>query len=108
MDRSYRGRRPQRRGGRGGGRGDKSNCQEKVLPPMTKYLDKHTLVTLFMGASSAAQTKDSKQAAYPIKLSGVLRGFDMYNNLVLDNAVDESHPGTKTELGEIVRTVVPI
>ena len=69
---------------------------------MTKYLDKHTLVTLAMGASSA-QTKDSKQASNPIRLSGVLRGFDMYNNLVLDNAVDESHPGIKTELGEIVR-----
>lgn len=109
MDRSYRGRRPQRRGGGAGGGGNRGGHQTKVLPPMHAYLDKHILVILSTGASSAptpapAQTKDAKQpAAHPPKLSGVLRGFDMYNNLVLENAVDESYPGIKTELGEIVR-----
>ncbi|SRR5258706_7347080 len=101
MDRSYRGRHPQRHGGGGG---NKRGHQAKVLPPMHTYLDKHTLVILSKGASSA-QTGDVKQSesAHPLKLSGVLRGFDMYNNLVLEDAVDESHPGVKTELGEIVR-----
>jgi hypothetical protein len=59
-----------------------------------------------MGAPSASakNNNNAKQAAaHPIKLSGVLRGFDAFNNLVLENAVDESHPGIKTELGEIVR-----
>lgn len=67
---------------------------------MNTYLDKHILVILSIGAS---QAPDAKHTARPLKISGILRGFDMYNNLVLENAVDESHPGTKAELGEIVR-----
>ena len=73
---------------------------------MHTYLDKHTLVILSTGGSSA-QTKDVQPSAacgtHPLRLSGVLRGFDMYNNLVLENAVDESHPGVqKTDLGEMI------
>ena len=37
------------------------------------------------------------------KISGVLRGFDIFMNLVLDDATDETNAATKTPLGTIVR-----
>lgn len=78
---------------------------------MYTYLDKPILVLLSKGTSSSAtqQAPDGKKATQQQqqqqqhRVSGTLRGFDMYNNLVLSNAVDESQPGVKTEMGEIVR-----
>lgn len=37
------------------------------------------------------------------KVSGVLRGFDIFLNLVVDDAVDESVPAEKTPIGMVVR-----
>jgi LSM domain len=65
------------------------------------YLDKQILVILSKGLSFAP---DAKGAPHQLKVSGVLRGFDMFNNLILENAIDESQPGVKTEMGEIVRS----
>lgn len=36
------------------------------------------------------------------KVSGVLRGFDIFLNLVVDNATDESKVGEKTPVGTMV------
>lgn len=38
------------------------------------------------------------------KVSGVLRGFDIFLNLVIDDAVEESTPATKTPIGQVVST----
>lgn len=74
---------------------------------MYAYLDKPVLVVLSKGMSPA-HAPDAKSATHhqQLKVTGVLRGFDMYNNLVLENAVDESQPGVKTEMGEIVRRLL--
>lgn len=36
------------------------------------------------------------------KVSGVLRGFDIFLNLVIDDAVEETSPAQKTPMGTIV------
>lgn len=45
------------------------------------------------------------------KVSGVLRGFDIFLNLVVDDAVEEAGPntqgvGAKTPLGQVVRMML--
>ena len=37
------------------------------------------------------------------KVTGVLRGFDPFMNLVLDEAVEETKPSEKTPIGMVVR-----
>jgi small nuclear ribonucleoprotein (snRNP)-like protein len=37
------------------------------------------------------------------KVSGTLRGYDLFLNLVIDNALEESTPAQKHPLGTIVR-----
>lgn len=75
---------------------------------MYTYLDKPILV-LLSKVISPTQNGDGdvkgadQQRQQQPRVSGILRGFDMYNNLVLENAVDESQPGVKTEMSEIVR-----
>lgn len=94
MDRYRRRQRPQRPQRRGDDKG----------PPMYTLLDKPILVIFSKGVSFAPDATNPTNAPHPLKVSGVLRGFDMFNNLVLENAVDESQPGVKTEMGEIVRS----
>lgn len=36
------------------------------------------------------------------KVSGTLRGFDIFLNLVVDDAMEETHPAQKTPIGTIV------
>lgn len=38
------------------------------------------------------------------KVSGVLRGFDIFLNIVLDDSLDESVAGQKSPMGQIVRS----
>lgn len=40
------------------------------------------------------------------KVSGVLRGFDIFLNLVLDDAVEETTPAQKHNLGNVVRILL--
>lgn len=42
------------------------------------------------------------------KVSGVLRGFDIFLNLVLDEAVEETTPAQKHNLGNVVRILCVI
>lgn len=37
------------------------------------------------------------------KVSGTLRGFDIFLNLVVDDAMEESTPAQKTPIGTVVR-----
>ncbi|KAF9197833.1 hypothetical protein BGZ49_001565 [Haplosporangium sp. Z 27] len=57
-----------------------------ATPELKKYMDKHVFVQL-NGAR---------------KVTGVLRGFDPFMNLVLDEAVEETNPAEKTSIGMIV------
>lgn len=37
------------------------------------------------------------------KVSGVLRGYDLFLNLVIDDALEETNPGQKHPIGLVVR-----
>ncbi len=39
------------------------------------------------------------------KISGVLRGFDPFMNIVLDDAVEEVSESQKNDLGRVVRSL---
>ncbi|KAI5125030.1 hypothetical protein M0805_007454 [Coniferiporia weirii] len=55
-------------------------------PELKKFMDKKLFVHLQGGR----------------KVSGTLRGFDLFLNLVLDDAADESTPAQKHPIGTIV------
>ncbi|KAF8974835.1 hypothetical protein BGZ46_009670 [Entomortierella lignicola] len=57
-----------------------------ATPELKKYMDKRVFVQL-NGAR---------------KVTGVLRGFDPFMNLVLDEAVEETNPAEKSSIGMIV------
>ena len=38
------------------------------------------------------------------KVSGVLRGFDIFLNIVLDDSLEETVAGQKSQLGQVVST----
>ncbi|GJJ68630.1 small nuclear ribonucleoprotein G [Entomortierella parvispora] len=57
-----------------------------ATPELKKYMDKHVFVQL-NGAR---------------KVTGVLRGFDPFMNLVLDEAVEEVSPTEKKQIGMVV------
>ncbi|KAG0196447.1 hypothetical protein BGX28_010095 [Mortierella sp. GBA30] len=57
-----------------------------ATPELKKYMDKRVFVQL-NGAR---------------KVTGVLRGFDPFMNLVLDEAVEETKPSEKTPIGMVV------
>ncbi|KZW04040.1 like-Sm ribonucleo protein [Exidia glandulosa HHB12029] len=55
-------------------------------PELKKFMDKKLFINVQGGR----------------KVSGTLRGFDIFLNLVLDDAQDESKPAQKSPLGTIV------
>ena len=40
------------------------------------------------------------------KVSGVLRGYDLFLNLVLDDALEETTPAQKHPIGTVVRPIL--
>ncbi|KAI6251553.1 Small nuclear ribonucleoprotein G [Erysiphe necator] len=58
------------------------------LPELKKYLEKRLFV----------QLNGSR------KVIGLLRGYDVFLNVVLDDAVEEKEGGEKVKLGMVVRT----
>lgn len=56
------------------------------LPDLVKYLDKRVVVRLLGNR----------------KVSGALRGYDHFMNIVLDGAAEEHYDGTNSPLGEAV------
>ncbi|XP_071827918.1 probable small nuclear ribonucleoprotein G [Apostichopus japonicus] len=59
----------------------------KAHPPeLKKYMDKKLLLKL-----------NGKR-----QIIGVLRGFDPFMNLVIDEAVEDTREGTKNEIGMVV------
>lgn len=42
------------------------------------------------------------------KVSGVLRGYDLFLNLVLDDALEETTPAQKHPIGTVVRLVLGV
>jgi small nuclear ribonucleoprotein (snRNP)-like protein len=67
-----------------------STEKTNTLPPLYDYLNKQVFIHLKSGNR---------------RVSGTLAGFDVFQNLTLKDAVDESTPGVKSELSEIVRCV---
>ncbi|KAL8779399.1 MAG: hypothetical protein Q9213_006967 [Squamulea squamosa] len=59
----------------------------QAQPELKKYLDKRLFV----------QLNGSR------KVLGVLRGYDVFLNVVLDDAVEEKAGGEKVKLGMVVR-----
>ncbi|KAF9414592.1 hypothetical protein BGZ94_000337 [Podila epigama] len=57
-----------------------------ATPELKNYMDKRVFIQL-NGAR---------------KVTGVLRGFDAFMNLVLDEAVEETNPSEKTSIGMVV------
>ncbi|KDQ21068.1 hypothetical protein BOTBODRAFT_101193 [Botryobasidium botryosum FD-172 SS1] len=55
-------------------------------PELKKFMDKRLFFNLQGGR----------------KVSGVLRGFDIFLNLVVDEATEESTPAVKTPIGTVV------
>lgn len=41
------------------------------------------------------------------KVSGILRGYDLFLNLVIDDALEETTPAQKHPIGTVVRLVLP-
>jgi small nuclear ribonucleoprotein (snRNP)-like protein len=64
--------------------------KQKFLPPLYSYLDKRIFI----------QLKGNSR-----KISGTFAGFDMFQNVALTSAVDESDVGVKVDVGDIVRFV---
>lgn len=59
----------------------------KAHPPeLKKYMDKKLLLKL-----------NGKR-----QITGILRGFDPFMNLVIDEAVEDTREGTKNEIGMVV------
>ncbi|TFY82224.1 hypothetical protein EWM64_g1789 [Hericium alpestre] len=56
-------------------------------PELKKFMDKRLFVHLQGGR----------------KVSGTLRGYDLFLNLVIDDAVEESTPAQKHPIGTVVR-----
>ncbi|TVY38659.1 Small nuclear ribonucleoprotein G [Lachnellula occidentalis] len=67
-------------------RDGKSNKKDKWTDPRLQYLDKRLFV----------QLNGSR------KVIGVLRGYDVFLNIVLDDAVEEKDGGEKVRLGMVV------
>ncbi|KAF9580871.1 hypothetical protein BGW38_002305 [Lunasporangiospora selenospora] len=57
-----------------------------ATPELKKYMDKRVFIQLNGNR----------------KVTGVLRGFDPFMNLVLDEAVEETDPLAKTSIGMVV------
>ncbi|PVG00560.1 like-Sm ribonucleo protein [Serendipita vermifera] len=55
-------------------------------PELKKFMDKRLFIQVQGGR----------------KVSGVLRGFDIFLNIVLDDSVEETVAGQKTPMGQVV------
>ena len=41
------------------------------------------------------------------KVSGILRGYDIFLNIVLDEAAEETNPAQKNQIGQVVSVCSP-
>ncbi|KZT62877.1 like-Sm ribonucleo protein [Calocera cornea HHB12733] len=55
-------------------------------PELKKFMDKRLFVQIQGGR----------------KVSGVLRGYDIFLNLVIDDAIEETRPAEKKPIGQVV------
>jgi len=55
-------------------------------PDLKKYMDKNMIIKLNGNR----------------KISGILRGYDQFMNLVIDNTVEEVSPSERNEIGMVV------
>ncbi|KAG8836219.1 hypothetical protein FRC17_008955 [Serendipita sp. 399] len=58
-------------------------------PELKKFMDKRLFIQVQGGR----------------KVSGILRGFDIFLNVVLDDSMEETVPGKKSPLGQVVRCI---
>ena len=63
-----------------------SDGQQKALPDLKKYLDKRVLVRLHGNR----------------KVTGVVRGYDHFMNVVLKDGAEEHYDGSSTAIGQTV------
>ena len=60
--------------------------------PVSKFMDKRIFVNLQGGRA----------------VSGTLRGFDIFLNLVIDDAFEETTPAQKTAIGQVVCCIIAL
>lgn len=78
-------------------------CRRHCSQSSTRYFSQSTL---FLHISQVSQFMDKKlliELQGKRKITGRLRGFDIFLNLVLDEACEVTRPAQKDELGEVVR-----
>lgn len=78
------------------------------LPELKRYMEKRLAVKLNAGRQVRlvpfSHSEHSKPAAW-LQVTGTLRGFDHFMNLVLDDAVEDVSPTEKRPIGKIVRRI---
>lgn len=75
-------------------------------PELKKYLDK-SLSSMFSQKHDFSILTHTYTHTVKLngnrKVTGVLRGFDQFMNLVLDNTVEEVSPSERNDIGMVVR-----
>jgi small nuclear ribonucleoprotein (snRNP)-like protein len=77
-----------------------------------RYMDKKLSSTLLSSSLNLKMNRADLFFVCTVKLNGnrkvtgILRGYDQFMNLVLDNAVEEVSPNERNEIGMVVRHLI--
>lgn len=84
-------------------------CQERLSQNSKRCVHHliiiHTVTNLHAASTLRAQFMDKRlfiQVQGGRKVSGILRGYDIFLNIVLDEATEETNPAQKNQIGQVV------